>query len=229
MKSKKAPKADLERKRSLFLEIGLVLALGICLAAFEWSSEEVKVNDLGALSEDTQFVEDMIITRETPPPPPEEKIKEPEPVLLDLKVVDDKKEVKRINWTSELKDRNSPVIIFNGNDEVTKEKTEPIRWVDVKTKPIFPGGDAALLSFISKNTVYPEIPKNNNVDGKVYIQFVIDETGKVINSVVLVGIDPYLDAEALRVVSMLPNWTPGYQRDIAVPVSFIIPINFVLR
>ncbi|PLX09328.1 MAG: energy transducer TonB [Marinilabiliales bacterium] len=229
MKAKKTPKADLEKKRGLFLEIGLILALGICLAAFEWPSREVETQTLGNLTNSEEIVEEMIITRETPPPPPKPEIKEPEPVVLELKVVDNKKDVKKIDWNSELKDRNPPIIIISDGPDVPDEKTEPVNWVDVKTKPQFPGGDAALLRFVVDNTKYPEIPKEANIDGKVYVQFIIDEKGKVTNPSIIKGVDPYLDAEALRVVSLIPDWSPGMQRDKPVPVIFILPINFVLK
>ncbi len=229
MKSKKSPKADLERKRGLFLEIGFIIALGLCLAAFEWSSEEVNTVELGNLS-NTEVEMEMIPITEVEPPPEQEKPEvEPEKVIEELKVVDDKKEVDKIKFDSEAKDKNPPKIIIPDEPIVIDEPTEPIPFYEVKDKPEYPGGDKAMFKFIQKNSVYPSIPKENGVEGKVYVQFVIDETGKVINPVIAKGVDPYLDAEAIRVVSLFPKWKPGKQRDIPVPVTFVLPINFNLE
>ncbi len=229
MKSKKSPKADLEPKRGLFLEIGFVLALVLVLAAFEWSSDDVITGDLGSLSNEEDPMEMIAITKEEPPPPKQEPPKqEPEKILLELKVVDDDKKVKDIDWNSEIKNRNPPKIIIS-DDVVIDDKLEAIPWHEVKDKPLYPGGEIEMLRFIQKNSVYPSIPKENGVEGKVYVKFVIDETGKVKDLVIMKSIDPYLEAEALRVVSLMPDWTPGKQRGVPVPVTFILPINFDLQ
>lgn len=109
-----------------------------------------------------------------------------------------------------------------------EEEIEPIEFAVVEDKPVFPGGEEALLKFVRDNTVYPEVAKENSIQGKVYIQFVIDSTGKVTNVRVVKGVDPYLDQEATRVIKMLPNWTPGKQRGKTVSVTFVVPISFSL-
>ena len=106
---------------------------------------------------------------------------------------------------------------------------EPIPFYEVKDKPEYPGGEKEMFKFIHSISVYPSIPKENGVEGKVYVQFVIDETGKVVDPVIAIGVDPYLDAEALRIVSLFPRWKPGKQRDMPVPVTFVLPINFNLE
>ncbi len=226
MKTKKTIKANLEKKRFLFLELGLVLALGMCFAAFEWTSEETSTTDLGNLKESSYFEEDVQFT--VPPPPPVVKPLEPviipEVILIVDKPVIDDKDVFINNIDPVVPVIKKPIIPVDLPDE----ELDVIDYVKVEVKPIFPGGDAALLSFISKNTVYPQIPKENGVDGKVYVRFVIDVTGKVTNVSIAKGVDAYLDAEALRVVSAIPAWSPGKQRNKPVPVSYIIPINFKL-
>ncbi|MCQ2375718.1 MAG: M56 family metallopeptidase [Salinivirgaceae bacterium] len=100
----------------------------------------------------------------------------------------------------------------------------------VEEMPKFPGGDDALRAFISENIVYPEDAKENQQEGKVYVTFIIDKEGKVGNVKLLKGTGiECLDNEAMRVISLLPQWTPGRQRGEVVNVSFNIPINFTLN
>jgi len=228
MKTKKSPKADLEKKRGLFLEIGLVIALAICFAAFEWSTETVEIADLGKAANETIIEQDIISTDPDDP----EKYEEPEPEPIEVieifDVKDDSEDVERVNFDSEVKDNNPPTIILVKDDIIPETATDPVPWFDVEKKPLFPGGDAALLKFINENTKYPKVPKELGIDGTVTVKFVIDKTGKVINAEIAKGVDPYLDAEALRVVSLIPNWEPGKQREIPVPVTFYLPIKFIL-
>ena len=101
-------------------------------------------------------------------------------------------------------------------------------FVVVEEMPVFPGGDTALLRYIAKNTIYPKEAKDKNVTGKVILRFVIKEDGKVSNVTVMRGIDPLLDNESIRVVSSLPDFKPGKQGGVAVPVYYMIPITFAL-
>ncbi|PLX09326.1 MAG: energy transducer TonB [Marinilabiliales bacterium] len=230
MQIKKSPKADLEKKKMIFLEIGLVVALAICLVAFEWTTEEVNQNNLGDLDMEEVFEEEIENTFEEEPPPEEEIIEEePEQVIEELVVVEDDVEVDDIDIDSEADENTSTNTNIITTDFVeVEEEVEPIAFAVVEDKPVFPGGDAALMKFIADNTKYPEIAKENGIQGRVFIQFVIDKTGRVTRVSVAKGVDPYLDAEAKRVVAMLPNWSPGKQRGKAVPVTFVVPINFKL-
>lgn len=226
METKKSPKANLEKKRFLFLELGLVLALGICFAAFEWSSEEVNTSVLGDLSQSTDIEDDMVNVKlpEPPPPPPAEKDISPERIIITEKPVVSPSDI----FTSDPLPPTYPVITQVVPVDLPPENLDPVDYVKVEFKPVFPGGDEALLKFIKENTKYPEIPKSNGVEGKVFVRFIIDTKGKVTNVSLMNDIDPYLNAEAMRVVALLPPWTPGKQRDKFVPVSYIIPINFKL-
>ncbi|MBN1107558.1 MAG: TonB family protein [Bacteroidales bacterium] len=102
-------------------------------------------------------------------------------------------------------------------------------YVVVEEMPVFPGGNEALLQFIAENTSYPEQAKKNNITGRVIVRFAIAETGKVGNISVLHGVDPDLDAEAIRVCSMLPDFIPGKQGGKAVAVWYMVPITFSLK
>lgn len=231
MEPKKSPKADLERRKFIFLEIGLILSLAICYIAFEWKSEEISTSSLGELTSQDMFEEEIINTQqETPPEQPEPEQPEPEAVIEELIVVDDDKVVENLNIDSEADEKtktNINIVQTTFNVE-TEEEVEPISFAVVEEKPTFPGGESELLKFIAENTKYPEIAKENGIQGRVFVQFVIDKNGNVTNVTIARGVDPYLDAEAIRVVKMLPRWTPGKQRGKPVPVTFVVPINFKL-
>lgn len=229
MEIKKSPDANLNNRRFLFVEIGFVVALLITLGAFEWTSKEKKVATLEA--ENAELIEEEIIpiTQETPPPPPEApKI----PVLSDMiDIVDDNIEVDD-NIINLEDDSNLGVEIMDYVEAVEEEtvEEEAIPFQLVEEKPKFRGGDAnAFSAWVAKELVYPEIAKENGVQGRVMLQFTVNPDGTVSNVKVLRGIDASLDKEAVRVVSKSPKWTPGRQRDRAVKVTYTFPVIFQLR
>lgn len=229
MEIKKSPKADLKNRKLLFIEIGFVVALLITLGAFEWTSKEKKEATLTA--ENTELIEEEIIpiTQDTPPPPPEApKI----PVLSDqIDIVDDNIEVED-NIMNLEDDSNMAIEIKEYVEEVQEEvvEEEAIPFQLVEEKPKFQGGDAnAFSAWVAKNLNYPEIAKENGVQGRVMLQFTVNPNGSVSDVKVLRGIDPSLDKEAVRVVSSSPKWTPGRQRDRAVKVTYTFPVIFQLR
>lgn len=95
--------------------------------------------------------------------------------------------------------------------------------------PEFPGGNAALVSFLSKNVKYPLIAQENGIKGKVFVTFVVDENGDIYNVTLARGVDASLDREAIRVVKSMPRWKPGRQGNTAVKVRYTVPINFILQ
>ena len=106
---------------------------------------------------------------------------------------------------------------------------EPEIFVAVEEMPVFPGGSAALLEFIRKNTVYPEDALRNNIQGRVILKFVVNSDGSVGRIDVLRSIDPLLDREAVRVVGMLPRFRPGRQNGVPVPVWHSVPVSFKIE
>jgi len=95
--------------------------------------------------------------------------------------------------------------------------------------PLFPGGEAELLKFLQSNVEYPERAKENNIQGRVYLQFVVTSRGNIGEIRVLRGVDPLLDAAAVEAVSKLPPFRPGRQGGVAVPVWYQLPVTFQLR
>ena len=231
MEVKKSPKASLENKRFLFTEIGFVIALLAVLFAFDYSSKEKKVATLETETAAVE-VEDMIpITQETPPPPEAApKI----PILSDqIDVVDDNIKIDDNIFQNLEDDANSGVEIMDYIESAPEEENieeEAIPFQLVEEKPSFNGGDANEFSkWVNSRLVYPEIAKENGVQGRVTLQFTVNADGSVSNVKVLRGVDSSLDKEAVRVVSSSPKWKPGKQRDRAVKVTYTFPVIFQLR
>ena len=229
MEIKKSEKANLENKKLLFIEIGLIISLLITYVAFEWTSKETNTS---MLEDNTEIlVEEEIISTnmETPPPPPAAPKM---PVLSDqIDIVDDEIELEDDMFMNLEDDASLGVEIMDYvevEEEVVEEEAIPFQLVE--EKPSFQGGDANQFSkWVNSRLVYPEIAKENGVQGRVTLQFTVEKDGSVTKVRVLRGVDPSLDKEAVRVVSMSPKWKPGKQRDRAVPVTYTFPVIFQLR
>jgi periplasmic protein TonB len=225
MELKKTDKANLEKKKAIFLQVGLVISLSIVLIAFEWTSRPGQGMDLGSL-DDLNIEEEIIpITRhqETPPPPP------PPAVVEILNIVQDDVELEdELSIADQEANQNMVIepIFFEQADEETAEEVFFI----VEDMPSFQGkGPEAFREYIAKNLRYPEIAAENGISGRVFVQFAVNSRGDIVNATVVRGVDPALDREALRVVMSSPKWTPGKQRGKPVTVQFTFPINFVLQ
>jgi periplasmic protein TonB len=120
-----------------------------------------------------------------------------------------------------------PVGITVDNDPVIPPETKP--FVVVEESPEFPGGIPALMKYVSANIVYPEEARNNNVQGRVILKFVVNSDGSVDRIEILSGIDQLLNDEAIRVVKTLPRFKPGRQAGVAVPVWFTLPVLFKIE
>jgi len=224
MEIKKNPSADLEKKRSLFMLAGYVVALSVVLVAFEWKTFERGAGDLGQLV--AQELEEEIIPiteqeiKPPPPPPP------PPPPAPEIEIVKD--DVK-IEEEVEIRDVEADAKTVIVEQPAEEEPAEPDFFTIVEDMPSFPGGDAALLKYIAENVKYPPIAKENGITGVVYVSYIVDRDGSVKDVKVVRGADPFLDKEAVRVVKTLKGYKPGKQRGKPVPVQFTIPIRFVLN
>ncbi|MFA6894341.1 MAG: energy transducer TonB [Bacteroidales bacterium] len=230
MEIKKSPKADLKNKQVLFSEIGLVLVLGAVLLAFEWSTKESK--DSSSMSSAAVEIEEEIIpiTNQQPELPPEmPKI----PVLSDqIDIVDDNIEVDDNLLFNLEDDKNLGVEVMDYVSSVGEEEIneEAIPFALVEEKPTFMGGEANSFSkWVNSKLVYPEVAKENGVQGRVTLQFTVNIDGSVSNVIVLRGVDSSLDKEAVRIVSSSPKWKPGKQRERPVKVTYTFPVIFQLR
>jgi len=225
MEPKKNPEVNLERKRGLFLQIGLVIALLIVLAAFEYKSYEKVAYNLGLLNLDDLEEEIIPITKQElkPPPPP------PPPDMIEI--LEDEVEIENeIEIEDTESDEDEFIEIEEEDDEdffrVVEDMPE-FKCMKFRKKEYC--GELGLMKYIQRNVKYPPIAKEHNITGKVYVQFIVDKSGSVTNVKVVRGVDKNLNAEAVRVVKSLPKYKPGKQRGKAVRVMYTIPINFTLN
>ena len=228
MEPKKSEKANLEKRKGVFFQLGLVIALSLMLIAFEWTSGGLSANefDMG----DMEQVEEEIIpiTRQEQPEPP--KPPEPPKVTEVLNIVDDDVEIEDELQLDDFEvDQNTEVEIMEYVEEEEEEEEAEIFFI-VEDMPSFQGkGQDGFREYIAKNLRYPEIAAENGISGRVFVRFVVEPNGSVSNVEVVRSVDPALDAEAVRVVESSPKWAPGKQRGKPVRVSFTFPINFVLQ
>jgi protein TonB len=222
MELKKNPEADLEKKRSVFLQVGLITALAAVLLAFEYTVFDETESQLGSLNLDLLEEEIIPVTQVTPPPPPPPPVKTTIiEIVEDDEVIEEELEIVDL----EVDEDTQIEIIDEPEEEVTEEEIFTI----VEEMPGFPGGEAALFKFLGNNTDYPAMAADAGIQGVVYVTFVVDTEGKVKNASVLKGIGGGCDKEALRVVNSMPNWAPGRQRGKNVKVQYNLPIRFILK
>jgi len=168
-----------------------------------------------------------------PPPPPTEVIQQAKyipPVVVDSVKPEEVVQLMTAD-EAQVTVQNEEVVeaIQEVKEEVQEEEAEPEPFVVVEEMPMFPGGDAELLKYIAEHTNYPEVAKENNIQGRVIVRFCVTSKGGVNQVSVLKGVDPELDAEAIRVVTSLPPFKPGKQGGKPVPVWYMVPITFTLK
>ena len=230
MEIKKSPKANLENKKTLFREIGLIAALALVLLVFEWSTTDKEVSSLAANTTVITDEKQAPITQETPPPPPEQ-IKEPV-MTEELQIVENDVKVETDFISTDDSDQKIEIKPYVEAKPVEEEVEveEEIPFAIVEDKPTFQGKDAnEFTKWVYDNIEYPEIAKENGIQGRVTVQFTIDKDGSVKDVKVLRGVDSSLDKEAVRVIQKSPKWSPGKQRNKPVKVKYTFPIIFQLR
>lgn len=168
-----------------------------------------------------------------PPPPPAEAVQQARyvpPVVVDSIKPEEEVQFLTADEAVEVVQNTEVVDIpMEVQEEVQEEEAEEVPFVVVEEMPMYPGGDAELLKYIAANVVYPEIAKENNIQGRVIVRFCVTAKGGVSQVSVLKGVDPELDAEAVRVVQGLPAFKPGKQGGKPVPVWYMVPITFTLK
>jgi len=171
-----------------------------------------------------------------PPPPPSDVVQQNRyvpPVVVDTIKPEEMTQLMTVDEAQiEVVDRAVDEVFIiqeEVKEEIQEEEPEPEPFVVVEEMPMFPGGEAALLDYIAQNTQYPEVAKENNIQGRVIVRFCVTSKGTVDQISVLKSVDPELDEEAMRVVSTLPLFRPGRQGGKPVPVWFMVPITFTLK
>ncbi len=223
MEIKKSPKADLQNKRGLLLEIGLIIALVAVIGAFSYTPKEYRIKQIET---ETAPVETEIteITRQ-----PE---KQPEaPKKVEVKVIADILEVVTNDTQIETDitfvdfDQEADVIQQVAIEEEVIEDDQP--FLVAETMPSFQGGDLnTFRNWVQQNVKFPQIALENGIQGRVVLTFVIEKDGRLTNIQVLQTPDRSLSEEAIRVLSKSPKWSPGKQRNQVVRVKYTLPVDF---
>lgn len=229
MEIKKTPKADLENKKSTWLLVGYVIVLAFMFIAFEWTKRDIKIDTSQAIT-DLVFEEEIIpITEQpeqaAPPPPPAAP-----PIAETLTIVENDADVEETTIATSEETNQAVEIKYVPVAVEEEEPEEQTIFEVVEQMPEFPnGGMAGLMQYLSKNIKYPTIAQENGTQGRVTVQFVVNRDGSIVDAKVLRGVDPYLDKEAIRVISSMPKWKPGMQRGKAVRVKYTVPVMFRLQ
>ena len=226
MNIKKSPKADLENKRVLFIQLGLIFTLAIVLFAFEWKTYDRILTDLG-VREVVEVPEEMIeITRQDQALPPPA----PPPQTTQFKIVEDNVEIID-DFVIDVDVDQKTVIEAYIPPAVSQEEEiqEQVIFIVVEDSPTFPGGDEARIRFLNDNIHYPQMAKESGIQGTVFITFVVERDGSVTDVRILRGIGGGCDEEAIRVVKLMPQWHPAKQYGKAVRYQYNMPITFKLQ
>lgn len=223
VENKKNPGADLTKKTGMFLNIGLVISLALVIMAFEWRfyDDGSQVN-LGASSEQFDDLMDIPQTEQTPPPPP--KIQQPE--IIEVPDEEEIEEEIEVDLDVEMTEETIiEDVVFD--DAPVEEEAEEIFTI-VEDQPAPKGGMQAFYQYVAKKLKYPAQARRMGIEGKVFVQFVVDKDGTITDVKAVKGIGAGCDAEAVRVIGGAPKWKPGKQRGRPVKVRMILPITFKL-
>lgn len=223
MEEKKKPEADLTKKSGLFLSIGLVVSLALTIMAFEWKFyDDGSLVDLGQVDDNFADIMEIPPTEQPPPPPP--VIQQPEIIEVpDEEIIEEEIEVNLdVEITQETVVEE---LVF---EEAPEEEVADQIFSVVEDQPEPQGGYPAFYKYISDNMDYPAQARRMGVEGKVYVQFVVDKDGTINEVKAIKGIGAGCDEEAVRVVKSAPKWQPGKQRGRAVKVRMVVPITFRL-
>lgn len=226
MDKRKTEKADLESKRTLFIEIGLVVALAITLFAFEWKKYDIQKVEIEQ-RQDIEVMEEIVLQTEqkekTPPP------KQIQASTTILNVVKNDIEIETEIIIDVEVDEDLEIEEYVPIEIEEEEIVEEEIFLVVEDQASFPGGEAKLYEFIRNNVKYPTLAKETGIEGTVFVQFVVEKDGTLTNVQALRKIGGGCDEEAIRVVKSMPKWKPGSQRGRNVRCSFTIPIKFTLQ
>lgn len=232
METKKSARADLERKKSYFLEIGLIVSLTLVITLFSWS-QKARIAQVADYTADPSAYEELpqvTVQEDKRPQAPQHATRA---VISDIMVI--RPNDAQIDPTLTFLDLppDLPVVDINKFREFTGEPEvggEDIPVLIAETMPTFHGGNIDVFrEWCWQNLVYPIRAAENGIAGTISVKFVVEKDGTVSSVEVLRGVDRDLDREAVRVVSSSPRWEPGKNRNIPVRTYIVVPIQFVLE
>lgn len=229
METKKNIKFNLESKRKMYFATGLSISFALALSAFEWRVETIQPKETGGV------IDVIEIDSELPPITGFKEKAEIKPAVFKLikdefEIVDnsDKSISNEVVETKEIFDPIKDIIDVPFFDDETGEDEEREFYLIPEEFPEFPGGDAAMRRYLSKSIRYPGRAKSIGIQGKVFVEFIIDKDGNVTEVKAVNSLGGGCDEEAVKVIKNMPKWKPGKQRTFPVRVKMTIPILFRL-
>ena len=224
MELKKTPNADLNKKSGLFLNIGLVMSLIIVISAFEWKFyDDGDLVDLGQVRDDFEEMLEIPPTEQPPPPPP--KIQQPE--IIEVPDEEEIEEEIEVDLDVEITEDEAIEEIIT--EEAPEEEDVDQIFNIVEQQAEFKGGMQKFYEYVGKKMKYPSQARRMGIEGKVFVQFVVERDGSITDVQAIRGIGAGCDEEAIKVIRESPKWNPGKQRGRAVRVRRVIPITFRLN
>ncbi|PIB36692.1 hypothetical protein BFP72_15415 [Reichenbachiella sp. 5M10] len=225
MELRKNPEIDLERKRGMFFSIGLVTSLSLVLMAFNWRTEVV-VTDLPVPDTELEYVHMMepvatVIKAPERPKAPVVRKSVQAPVYVETQV-----EIEELVEVDDLTVDIDDIVIID-EEPIDEEPDVYVGVVEEMPEPV--GGMANFYNYIGKEMKYPRLARSRDIEGRVFVQFVVDRDGSITDIHVIKGIGGGCDEEAARVLASAPRWSPGRQRGQAVKVRMVVPIVFRLN
>lgn len=222
MEPKKTDRANIDKKIGKYFLIGLSMSIAFVITAFEWRFYEQKTKELTSdlEIEEDEMVADVTQQKKRKPPPPAPP--EIEIVEDDVEVDEDQPDIKEVDM-----DQSSAMNLPEGTEEAEQEEDKI--FTVVENSPTFPGGEGKMMRYISNNIQYPQMEKENGIEGQVVVNFVVNEDGSITDIKILKGETKGLNEEAKRVVRSMPKWEPGKQRGKPVRVRVNLPIRFTLN
>lgn len=225
MEAKKSEKADLTKKTWLFFNIGLTFSLALAVMAFEYRSyDDTSVTELNRGNNQMEEILEVPPTDQPPPPPP--KIQQPQ--IVEVPDEEEIEEEIKVEFDVEVTEDTKV-------EEITIQPVEEKEEVDeifniVEETATFKGGMAGFYDYVGKKMQgkYPAQARRMGVEGKVYVQFVINKDGSISDVTVVKGIGAGCDEFAAKVISESPSWTPGKQRGKPVKQRMVLPVTFKL-
>jgi periplasmic protein TonB len=222
MEAKKTDKADLTKKTSFFFSIGLLVTLGITFMAFEWKSYDEKLVSLG---KSTNVFEELVEVPPTEQPPP------PAPIIQQPQIVEvpDEEEIKediQLKFDVEVTEETKVEEVVVAPVEEKEDVDQIFSVVEETAEP--KGGMPAFYKYVGDKIKYPAQAKRMGVEGRVFVEFVVNRDGSIVDVKAIKGIGAGCDEEAVRIVQSAPAWKPGKQRGKPVRQKMVIPIIFKL-
>ena len=237
MESKKTSKADLNEKRGTFFVLGIILALSLLFVSLEYTSKEfdsfLEDEYLDDLAQDFELLPSMDEEEELETASPQERTT----VLTEnIKVTEEvSSEIDNTSIPTPLIEQEVTEDMTNEKEadeqtppNVAEQAEEPIQFRIVEQYPEFPGGMTEYMKWLTRNLRYPDIARSQKIQGKVVVQFIVNQDGTIADAKVVKSVNPHLDREAMRVIRMMPSWKPGIQDNKPCKTMVAVPIVFKL-